>query len=109
MFNHHFFEGQVRPLPRCYTCEGRPRCCTCEAQVLHLCSAAALQASRTLLQTFLEESGGRRAVVVADPPFGGLVKPLANTFSLLSHMWRQAQNAGGCFGPAPFPLRAADP
>uniref|UniRef100_H3CLE3 rRNA N(6)-adenosine-methyltransferase ZCCHC4 n=1 Tax=Tetraodon nigroviridis TaxID=99883 RepID=H3CLE3_TETNG len=52
------------------------------------------QASRTLLQTFLEESGGRRAVVVADPPFGGLVKPLANTFSLLSHMWRQAQNAG---------------
>ncbi|XP_011604778.2 rRNA N(6)-adenosine-methyltransferase ZCCHC4 [Takifugu rubripes] len=51
------------------------------------------QAPRALLQTFLTESGGGKAVMVADPPFGGLVKPLANSFSLISRMWRKAQNS----------------
>ncbi|TWW63755.1 Zinc finger CCHC domain-containing protein 4 [Takifugu flavidus] len=36
---------------------------------------------------------GGKAVMVADPPFGGLVKPLANSFSLISRMWRKAQNS----------------
>lgn len=51
------------------------------------------QASAALLQTFLSESEGGRAVLVADPPFGGLVKPLANSFSLISLVWR-SQNPG---------------
>lgn len=63
-----------------------------------------MQASRRLLQTFLTEREGRRVAMVADPPFGGLVKPLANTFSLISQMWRKTQNSGGWFGSAPFPL-----
>lgn len=53
-----------------------------------------LQAPRELLQTFLTESEGGKAVMVADPPFGGLVKPLANSFTLISQMWRKAQNSG---------------
>lgn len=94
MFNHHFFEGQVSA-----------RTASPPAQVC--CSAdrlLRLQASSTLLQTFLTESQGRRAAMVADPPFGGLVRPLANTFSLISQMWRKTQHSGGCFGSAPFPL-----
>ena len=66
---------------------------------------ACLQASRTLLQTFLAESDGRRVAVVADPPFGGLVEALANTFSLISHLWRRTQDSGGCFGSAPSSAR----
>lgn len=54
-----------------------------------------MQASRTLLQTFLTEQEGRRAALVADPPFGGLVKPLAKTFSFISQMWKQTQSSGG--------------
>lgn len=73
-----------------------------------MCSSAdrlvCVQASRTLLQTFLMETQGRRAAMVVDPPFGGLVKPLANTFSLISQMWRQTQHSGGCFGSAHFAL-----
>ncbi|XP_068455737.1 rRNA N6-adenosine-methyltransferase ZCCHC4 [Clinocottus analis] len=44
------------------------------------------------LQAFLTESEGQKAVMVADPPFGGLVKPLASSFSLLSQAWRQLQS-----------------
>ncbi|MED6281644.1 rRNA N6-adenosine-methyltransferase zcchc4 [Characodon lateralis] len=33
-------------------------------------------------------------MMVVDPPFGGLVKPLANSFSLISQTWRKLQNSG---------------
>uniref|UniRef100_A0A3Q2Z101 rRNA N(6)-adenosine-methyltransferase ZCCHC4 n=1 Tax=Hippocampus comes TaxID=109280 RepID=A0A3Q2Z101_HIPCM len=42
------------------------------------------EASIAVLQAFLRESNGQKVVMVADPPFGGLVKPLANSFSRIA-------------------------
>ena len=54
-----------------------------------LCSS---QAARAVLQAFLSEGAdGERVVMVADPPFGGLVKPLANSFSCISKTWQSLQ------------------
>uniref|UniRef100_A0A3Q3AXK3 rRNA N(6)-adenosine-methyltransferase ZCCHC4 n=1 Tax=Kryptolebias marmoratus TaxID=37003 RepID=A0A3Q3AXK3_KRYMA len=52
------------------------------------------EASSAVLDAFLGEVGGEKVVMVADPPFGGLVKPLANSFSLISQTWRKLQNSG---------------
>ncbi|KAM3590515.1 uncharacterized protein V6R79_010997 [Siganus canaliculatus] len=49
------------------------------------------EASSAALQAFLTDSHSQKAVMVADPPFGGLVKPLANSFSLMSQTWRKLQ------------------
>ncbi|XP_069015204.1 rRNA N6-adenosine-methyltransferase ZCCHC4 [Embiotoca jacksoni] len=54
------------------------------------------EASSAVLETFLRETGGEKAVMVADPPFGGLVKPLANSFSLISQTWRTLQSSDDC-------------
>ncbi|XP_028420195.1 rRNA N(6)-adenosine-methyltransferase ZCCHC4 [Perca flavescens] len=51
------------------------------------------EASSAVLQAFLQEADGQKVVMVADPPFGGLVKPLANTFSLISQSWRKLQTS----------------
>lgn len=51
------------------------------------------ETSSGVLQAFLTESDGQKVVMVADPPFGGLVKPLANTFSLISQTWRKLQSS----------------
>ncbi|XP_022603597.1 zinc finger CCHC domain-containing protein 4 [Seriola dumerili] len=51
------------------------------------------EASSAVLQSFLRECDGEKVVMVADPPFGGLVKPLANTFSLISQTWRKLQSS----------------
>lgn len=48
------------------------------------------------MQAFLRECDGEKVVMVADPPFGGLVKPLANSFSLISQTWRKLQSSGVC-------------
>ncbi|XP_034021237.1 rRNA N6-adenosine-methyltransferase ZCCHC4 [Thalassophryne amazonica] len=50
------------------------------------------EAGSRVLQTFLKQSEDQRLVMVADPPFGGLVKPLANSFSQISHTWRKVQS-----------------
>ncbi|XP_068164429.1 rRNA N6-adenosine-methyltransferase ZCCHC4 isoform X2 [Antennarius striatus] len=50
-------------------------------------------ASGPVLQAFLTESDGEKVVMVADPPFGGLVKPLANSFSLISRTWKKLQSS----------------
>ncbi|KAK1794204.1 hypothetical protein P4O66_011105 [Electrophorus voltai] len=47
------------------------------------------KASRVFLD-FLTE-GGAKTVMVADPPFGGLVKLLGDTFSKISETWRKLQ------------------
>lgn len=52
------------------------------------------QASRAVLDAFLTEADGEQVVMVADPPFGGLVKPLANSFSLISQTWKKLRNSG---------------
>ncbi|XP_043953076.1 rRNA N6-adenosine-methyltransferase ZCCHC4 isoform X2 [Gambusia affinis] len=52
------------------------------------------EASRAVLDAFLTEADGEQVVMVADPPFGGLVKPLANSFALISQTWRKLRNSG---------------
>lgn len=42
----------------------------------------------TFFQGFLREEEGAKVVMITDPPFGGLVKPLANSFSQMSITWR---------------------
>ena len=83
MFNHHFFDGEVR-VKHFY----------CFYFTFHDNKALSLQASSTALQSFLTESEGQKVVMVADPPFGGLVKPLAQSFSLVSHTWKKLQSSG---------------
>ncbi|KAM9834269.1 rRNA N6-adenosine-methyltransferase ZCCHC4 [Syngnathus typhle] len=51
------------------------------------------EASSAVIQAFLRESKGEKVVMVADPPFGGLVKPLANSFSRISQAWANQQNS----------------
>ncbi|KAL6118944.1 zcchc4 [Pungitius sinensis] len=51
------------------------------------------EVSGAVLQAFLTESKGHKVVMVADPPFGGLVTPLANSFSLISQEWRKLQSS----------------
>ncbi|CAB1414008.1 unnamed protein product [Pleuronectes platessa] len=51
------------------------------------------EASSAVLQAFLNESDKEKVVMVADPPFGGLVKPLANSFSLISQTWKKLQSS----------------
>lgn len=53
------------------------------------------EASSAVLQAFLRQSDGEKVVMVADPPFGGLVKPLANSFSLISKTWKKLQSSDG--------------
>ncbi|KAL3046761.1 rRNA N6-adenosine-methyltransferase ZCCHC4 [Trematomus bernacchii] len=60
------------------------------------------KASSAVLQAFLTESEGGKLVMVADPPFGGLVKPLANSFSLLSQTWRKLQSSDGSGADMPM-------
>ncbi|KAF5898164.1 zinc finger CCHC domain-containing protein 4, partial [Clarias magur] len=47
---------------------------------------------------FLSDEDGTKAVMVADPPFGGLVKLLGHTFSKISETWRRHRRAGAYSG-----------
>lgn len=47
-----------------------------------------------MFQDFLQEEEGRKVVMVTDPPFGGLVKPLAHSFRQISDTWRELQGTG---------------
>lgn len=62
------------------------------------------EASKSVLQSFLSESDGDKVVLVADPPFGGLVKPLANSFSLISQTWSSLQSSGTDGDKAEMPM-----
>ncbi|KAM8881059.1 rRNA N(6)-adenosine-methyltransferase ZCCHC4 [Synchiropus picturatus] len=59
----------------------------------HHCFAG--EASSSVLQDFLSEADGEKVVMVADPPFGGLVKPLAHSFYKISEMWKKQQSSDG--------------
>ncbi len=63
---------------------------------------AVLQEAVTFFQGFLREEGGAKVVMITDPPFGGLVKPLANSFSQMSITWKN-QNKGMRNGMFPKP------
>ncbi|XP_063778037.1 rRNA N6-adenosine-methyltransferase ZCCHC4 isoform X2 [Pseudophryne corroboree] len=43
---------------------------------------------------FLQEDGGEGVLMVTDPPFGGLVEPLAFSFNKISKMWMTSSNIG---------------
>ncbi|KAF6715487.1 Zinc finger CCHC domain-containing protein 4 [Oryzias melastigma] len=50
------------------------------------------EAASDVLNAFIREDGGK-VVMVADPPFGGLVKPLASSFSLISQRWQEGHKS----------------
>ncbi|XP_030630024.1 rRNA N(6)-adenosine-methyltransferase ZCCHC4 [Chanos chanos] len=45
-----------------------------------------------VFRDFLSKEEGAKVVMVSDPPFGGLVKPLSHTFSTISETWRSLQS-----------------
>lgn len=82
MFNHHFFDDEVKTKP------------PLTSNVFRLVHSekswyATVQEAITFFQGFLREEGGAKVVMVTDPPFGGLVKPLANSFSQMSMTWKK--------------------
>ncbi|XP_058049511.1 rRNA N6-adenosine-methyltransferase ZCCHC4 isoform X2 [Ahaetulla prasina] len=52
------------------------------------------EAASRVCEEFLQEDGGGQVVVVADPPFGGLVEALATSFQKLRATWSSAGGAG---------------
>ncbi|KAM4709027.1 rRNA N(6)-adenosine-methyltransferase ZCCHC4 [Discoglossus pictus] len=44
-------------------------------------------------QNFLQEDNGEGVILVTDPPFGGLVEPLAFSFQRLRDTWKTSSNA----------------
>lgn len=52
------------------------------------------QAALEICRTFLQEDKGEGVIMVTDPPFGGLVEPLAVTFKKLIAMWKEGQSQG---------------
>ncbi|XP_071234170.1 rRNA N(6)-adenosine-methyltransferase ZCCHC4-like isoform X1 [Salvelinus alpinus] len=53
------------------------------------------QAASGVLRAFLGEEDGEKVIMVSDPPFGGLVKPLAHSFSQISETWHKLQTSEG--------------
>lgn len=52
------------------------------------------QTALDVCRTFLQEDKGEGVIMVTDPPFGGLVEPLAVTFKKLIAMWKEGQSQG---------------
>ncbi|XP_053314317.1 rRNA N6-adenosine-methyltransferase ZCCHC4 isoform X2 [Spea bombifrons] len=52
------------------------------------------EAAQSICQKFLREDDGRGVIMVTDPPFGGLVEPLAFSFKRLRDLHRGASNTG---------------
>ncbi|XP_056411797.1 rRNA N6-adenosine-methyltransferase ZCCHC4 isoform X2 [Hyla sarda] len=50
------------------------------------------EAARSICQKFLQEDDGQGVIMVTDPPFGGLVEPLAFSFKRMSDLWRMTVN-----------------
>nr|KAF6432772.1 zinc finger CCHC-type containing 4 [Rousettus aegyptiacus] len=50
------------------------------------------KAALEICRTFLQEDKGEGVIMVTDPPFGGLVEPLAVTFKKLIAMWKEGQS-----------------
>ena len=52
------------------------------------------QAALEVCRTFLQDDEGEGVIMVTDPPFGGLVEPLAVTFKKFIAMWKKGQSQG---------------
>ncbi|XP_052590892.1 rRNA N6-adenosine-methyltransferase ZCCHC4 isoform X3 [Peromyscus californicus insignis] len=50
------------------------------------------KAALEVCRAFLQEEEGDGVIMVTDPPFGGLVEPLAITFKKLIAMWKEGQS-----------------
>ncbi|XP_060221298.1 rRNA N6-adenosine-methyltransferase ZCCHC4 isoform X3 [Meriones unguiculatus] len=50
------------------------------------------KAALEVCKAFLQEEEGEGVIMVTDPPFGGLVEPLAITFKKLIAMWKEGQS-----------------
>ncbi|XP_066892430.1 rRNA N6-adenosine-methyltransferase ZCCHC4 isoform X4 [Kogia breviceps] len=50
------------------------------------------KAALEVCRTFLQKDKGEGVIMVTDPPFGGLVEPLAVTFKKLIAMWKEGQS-----------------
>ncbi|XP_037685450.1 rRNA N6-adenosine-methyltransferase ZCCHC4 isoform X4 [Choloepus didactylus] len=50
------------------------------------------KAALEVCRAFLQEDKGEGAIMVTDPPFGGLVEPLAVTFKKLIAIWKEGQS-----------------
>ncbi|NP_001388357.1 rRNA N6-adenosine-methyltransferase ZCCHC4 [Rattus norvegicus] len=50
------------------------------------------KAALEVCKAFLQEEEGKGVIMVTDPPFGGLVEPLAVTFKKLIAMWKEGQS-----------------
>lgn len=50
------------------------------------------KAALEVCRAFLQEEEGEGVIMVTDPPFGGLVEPLAITFKKLIAMWKEGQS-----------------
>ncbi|XP_063096632.1 rRNA N6-adenosine-methyltransferase ZCCHC4 isoform X2 [Cavia porcellus] len=53
-------------------------------------------------RAFLQEDKGEGVIMVTDPPFGGLVEPLAVTFKKLIGMWKEGQGQGDSLQEMPI-------
>ncbi|KAJ3585222.1 hypothetical protein NHX12_013943 [Muraenolepis orangiensis] len=60
------------------------------------------EASQQVLEAFLRGADGGKAVMVMDPPFGGLVKPLASSFSQIAQTWKTLQSPEGTGADMPM-------
>ncbi|KAG8134807.1 hypothetical protein E2320_007895 [Naja naja] len=99
MFNHYFFAGEVRASQvSCtfYQCSPQAGAAGVDLQKSSLLWAL-LQAASCVCEEFLQEDQGGPAVLVADPPFGGLVEALASSFQKLMAMWSPGGGAGNSF------------
>ncbi|KAK7803505.1 hypothetical protein U0070_002690 [Myodes glareolus] len=50
------------------------------------------KAALEVCKAFLQEEEGEGVIMVTDPPFGGLVEPLAITFKKLIALWKEGQS-----------------
>ncbi|XP_063165986.1 rRNA N6-adenosine-methyltransferase ZCCHC4 isoform X2 [Candoia aspera] len=64
----------------------------CHYNMFNHCFFAGEAASR-VCEEFLQQDQGRDVVMVADPPFGGLVEALASSFQKLTAMWSPAKDS----------------
>ncbi|XP_041127088.1 rRNA N6-adenosine-methyltransferase ZCCHC4 [Polyodon spathula] len=66
------------------------------------CNTVSFQSAEDVFRTFLLEENGERVVMVTDPPFGGLVKPLAHSFNKIGAEWRIQEKSEHCIQEMPM-------
>ncbi|XP_038168119.1 rRNA N6-adenosine-methyltransferase ZCCHC4 isoform X2 [Arvicola amphibius] len=60
------------------------------------------KAALEVCKAFLQEEEGEGVIMVTDPPFGGLVEPLAITFKKLIAMWKEGQSQDDSYKELPI-------